>query len=96
MDQREYFRDYRLSQKEKLLWDQIDCLQWYAWNLCLRCDYTCCSRTKASHISFSSEINDDETLASYASGIYDYYDVEQIEEFVAYKGACEIKCLFDE
>ena len=24
LDQREYFRDYRLTQKGKLLWDQID------------------------------------------------------------------------
>ena len=23
LDEREYFRDYRLTQKEKLLWDQI-------------------------------------------------------------------------
>ena len=41
LDQREYFRDYRLTQKEKLLWDQIDMLHWYAWNLCQRYDYTC-------------------------------------------------------
>ena len=30
------------------------------------------------HVNF----NDNETLASYANGIYDYYDVERIEEFV--------------
>ena len=30
LDQREYFRDYLLTQKEKLLWDQIDMLHWYA------------------------------------------------------------------
>ena len=35
-----------------------------------------------------------QTLASYARGIYDYYDVEQIEEFVAFKGAYEIESLF--
>ena len=96
LDQREYFRDYRLSQKGKLLWDQISMLKWYAWNLCLRYDYTCCSRMKAKHLPFSCEFNDNETLASYANGIYDYYDVEQIEEFVDFMGACEIKCLFEE
>ena len=32
----------------------------------------------------------------YANGIYDYYDVEQIEEFFAFKGACEIESLFKE
>ena len=37
-----------------------------------------------------------ETLASYANGIYDYYDVEQIEEFVAFMGAYEIESMFKE
>ena len=30
LDQPEYFRDYRLTQKGKLLWDQIHMLHWYA------------------------------------------------------------------
>ena len=34
-------------------------------------------------------------MASYARGIYDYYDVERIEEFVAFKGAYEIESLFE-
>ena len=34
LDQREYFRDYRLTQKGKLLWDQIYMLHWYARDLC--------------------------------------------------------------
>ena len=74
LDQREYFRDYHLTQKGKLLWDQIEMLQWYARKLCLRCDYTCCPRKKAPHLPSSCEFNDNETLASYANGIYD--DVE--------------------
>ena len=94
LDQPEYFRDYRLTQKGKLLWDQIETLHWYAWNLCLSHDYTCCSRMKAPHLPFSCEFNDNETLESYANGVYDYYDVEQIEEFVAFKGAYEIESLF--
>ena len=96
LDQLEYFRDYRLTQKGKLLWDQIYMLHWYARQLCLRYDYTCCSRMKAPHLPFSCEFNDNETLASYANGIYDYYDVEQIEEFVAFMGAYEIESLFKE
>ena len=44
---------------------------------------------------FSCKFNDNETLASYANGIYDYYDVEQIEEFFAFKGAYEIESLFE-
>ena len=71
LDQREYFRDYRLILKGKLLWDQIEMLQWYAWNLCLRYGYTCCSRMKAPHLPFSCEFNDNETLAYYANGRYD-------------------------
>ena len=30
LDQHEYFRDYRLTQKGKFLWDQIRMLHWYA------------------------------------------------------------------
>ena len=93
MDQHEYFRDYRLTQKGKLLWDQIHMLHWYDQELCLRYDYTCCSRMKAPHLPFSCKFNDNETLASYANGIYDYYDVKQIEEFVAFKAAYEIESL---
>ena len=96
LDQREYFRDYCLTQKGKLLWDQIHMLHWYAWNLCQRYDYTCCSRMKAPHLPFSCKFNDNKTLASYANGIYDYYDVEQIEEFVAFMGAYEIESMSKE
>ena len=39
---------------------------------------------KAPHLPFLCKFNANETLASYANGIYDYYDVEQIEEFVAF------------
>ena len=49
----------------------------------------------APHLPFSCEFNDNETLDSYARGIYDYYDVERIEEFVAFKGAYEIESLFE-
>ena len=96
LDQCEYFRDYRLTQKGKLLWDQIQILNWYARQLCLGYDYTCCSKVKAPHLPFLCKFNDNETLASYANGIYDYYDVEQIEEFVAFMGAYDIESLFKE
>ena len=42
------------------------------------------------HLAFQCEYNDDETLDSYAKGNYDFYDAEQIEEYVAFKGAYEI------
>ena len=70
-------------------------LHWYAWNLCQRYDYTCCSRMNAPHLPFSCKFNDNETLASYANGRYDYYDVEWIEEFVDFKGAYEIESLLE-
>ena len=69
LDQREYFTDYRLTQKGKLLWDQIHILKWYARQLCVEYDYTCCSRMKAPHLPFSCKFNDDKTLASYAKGV---------------------------
>ena len=47
----------------------------------------------APHFPFSCEFNDNETLASYARGVYDYYDVERIEEIVTFKGAYEIESL---
>ena len=55
-DQREYFRDYRLSQKGKHLRDQIKILPWYAWNMCSMCDYTCCCKIEAPHLPFQCEI----------------------------------------
>ena len=55
LGQREYFMDYHLTQKGKMLWDQIHMLHWYAWELYLRYDYTCCSRMKAPHLPFSCE-----------------------------------------
>ena len=61
LDQREYFRDYRLTQKGKLLWDQIHILHWYARDLCSRYDFTCCSRMNAPHLPFLCKFNDNET-----------------------------------
>src|ERR1043165_7170982 len=42
------------------------------------------------HLAFQCEYNEDETLASYVKRNYDFYDAEQIEGFVAFKGAYEI------
>ena len=50
---------------------------------------------EAPHLPFQCEFNDNETFSSYANGIYDYYDVEQIKELVAFKGAYEIESLFE-
>ena len=76
LDEHACFVRHHISEKGKLLWDQIHILYWHARQLCLRYDYTCCSRMKAPHLPFSCEFNDNDTLASYANGIYDYNDVE--------------------
>ena len=51
---------------------------------------------KAPYLPFSRKFNDNETLASYVNGIYDYNAVEWIEEFVAFMGAYEIESMFKE
>src|SRR3954468_24426595 len=97
-DQQEYYKEHRLSQKWIHLWRLIHQLYEYARNLCsiynisFRRDESCCF-LRHKHIAFQCEYNDDETLASYAKGNYDFYDAGQIEEFVAFKGAYEITYL---
>jgi hypothetical protein len=49
-------------------------------------------RTLKKHLPYLCEFNDNEIL-SYAKGVYSYYDIGQIEEFVAFKGAYEIASL---
>ena len=93
LDEHAYFVRHRLSQKGRHLWDQIRSLQCYAWNLCSIHDFTCCSRKDPKHLPYQCEFNDNEILPSYANGVYDYYGIEQIEEFVAFKGAYEVGSL---
>ena len=52
-------------------------------------------RTLKKHLPYLCEFNDNEILSSYAKGVYSYYDIEQIEEFVAFKGAYEVASLFE-
>src|SRR3954466_13637436 len=97
-DQQEWYKEHHLSQKGIHLWKQIHQLYEYAGNLCsiynisFCRDETCCFM-RHKHLAFQCEYNDYETLASYAKGNYDFYDAEQIEEFVAFKGAYEITSL---
>ena len=67
----------------------------YAWNLCEIYDFTCCSKNPKKHLPYLCEFNDNEILSSYAKGVYNYYDIEQIEEFVAFKGAYEVASLIE-
>ena len=90
-----HFVRHRLSQKWGLLWNQINCLLCYAWNLCELCDFTCCSKNPKKHLPCLCEFNDNEILSSYEKGVYSYYDIEQIEEFVVFKGAHEVAPLIE-
>ena len=42
------------------------------------------------HLPFQCACNDNEILASYAKGYYNFYEVEKVEIFVIFKGAYEI------
>src|SRR3954466_6354970 len=97
-DQQKYYKEYRLSQKWIHSWGLIHEPYDYARNLCSIYDISFCRDEsfcfmRHKHLAFQCEYNDDETLASYAKGNYDFYDAEQIEEFVAFKGAYEITYL---
>src|SRR4051812_34718694 len=95
LDEHAYYMRHRLSRNGKHLWDQIQTSHCYAESLCPIYDFTCCSRKDRKHLHFQCEFNENETLSSYAKGVYDFFDVEKIEEFVAFKGAYEIACLIE-
>ena len=57
-------------------------------------DKSCCCR-RYKRLPFQCEYNDYVTISSYVKGNYDFYDVEQIEEFIAWKGAYEIMSLLE-
>ena len=84
-----------LSQKGKLLLYQIHHLQCYAWNLCEIYDVTCCSEDPKKHLPYQRGFSDNGIVSSYNKGVHNYYDVQQIEEFVAFKGAYEIASLIE-
>ena len=99
-EQHKYYKERRLSQKGKQLWEQINRLYIIDRNLCSTYNVTycfdescCCRRYK--HLPFQCEYNDNVTISSYVRGNYDFYDVEQIEEFIAWKGAFEIAYLLE-
>ena len=84
-----------MSQKGKHLWAQIYKLNCFARSLCSTYDESycfnesfCCRMYK--DLPFQCDYNNNETLAAYAKGNYDFDNLEQIEEFVVLKGAYEI------
>ena len=95
LDEHACYVRHRISEKGKLLLDQIHHLQCYAWNLCEIYDVTCCSENPKKHLPYQCLFSDNRIVSSYAKGVYSYYDVQQIEEFVAFKGAYEIASLIE-
>ena len=57
-------------------------------------DKSCCYK-RYKHLPFQCEYNDNVTISSYVKGNYDFYDVEQIEEFIAWKGAFRLASLLE-
>ena len=82
LDEHAHFVRRRLSEKGRLLWDHINRLLCYAWNLCEIYDFTCCSKNPKKHLPYLCEFNDNEILSSYEKRVYSYYDIEQIEELL--------------
>src|ERR1041385_7920348 len=95
LDEHAHYRRHRLSQKGKHLWDKIHVSYCHAKLLCYNYDFTCCSNIDHKHLPFQCEFNENEILSSYAKVDYDYFDVEKIEEFVAFKGSYEIASLIE-
>ena len=93
LEKHAHFVRHHLSQKGRLLWHQINSLLCYAWNLCEVYDFTCQNPKK--HLPYLCEFNDNEILSSYEKGVHSYYDIEQIEEFVAFKVAYEVASLIE-
>ncbi len=94
-EQQNYYEEYRLSQKGKHLWEQIRILNGFAKNLCSTYDESYCFNEslcyrRHKHLPFQCEYTDNETLAAYAKGNYDFGNLNQIEEFFVFKGALEI------
>ena len=85
-----------MSQKGKYLWEQRSRLNYFAKNLCSTYDESYCFNEsfcgrRHKQLPFQCDYNDNETLAAYAKGNYDFGNLEQIEEFVVLKGAYEIE-----
>ena len=95
LDEHACFVRHRLSEKGKLLQHQINTMQCYAWNLCYYYYFTCCSENPKKHLPYQCEFSDNGIVSLYAKGAYSYYDVQQIEEFVSFKGAFEIASLIE-
>ena len=97
-DREDKLNEHLRSEKGKHLSVQVIKLDNFATDLCCTYDESWCfneSRCcrKCKHLPFQCDYNDNETLASYARGYYDFDKLEQIEEFFVFMGAYEITAL---
>ena len=94
-DQQKYYKEHRLSQKGKQLWEFLKKVNLYAENISFLYDIKCSCGRRNPHLPFQCFDNENETLSSYAIENFDFFDVEKIEEFVAFNGAYEIASLLE-
>ena len=97
-DRENKLNEHHRSEKGKRLSVQVIKLENFATDLCSTYDESWClneSRCwrKGKHLPFQCDCNENETLASYARGYYDFDKLEQIEEFFVFMGAYEITAL---
>ena len=94
-DRENKLNEHLRSEKGKHLSIQVIKLENFATDLCSTYDESWCfneSRCcrKCKHPPFQCDYNDNETLASYAIGYYDFEKFQQIEEFFVFMGTYEI------
>ena len=89
-EQQKYYKEYRLSEKWKHLWAQINKLNSLAENFCSTYDdhgaLMNLFAVGGINTSLSNVIIMIMNLASYAKVNYDFDNLEQIEEFVSFYG----------
>ena len=74
-DQQKYYKEHRLSQKGKQLWDFLKKVNLYAENLSFLYDIKCFYGMRTPHLPFLCQHNENEILASYARENFDFFDV---------------------
>ena len=84
-----------MSQKGKQLWDFLKKVNLYAKNISFVYDIKCFCGRHTPQLPIQWQDNENDILASYATENFDFFVVEQIEEFVAFKGAYEIASLLE-
>src|SRR3954469_12131961 len=86
-EQKYYYKEHRLSQKGKHLWEQIDKLNTIAREVCSTYNVTycfdksCCCR-KYKHLPFQCEYNYNVTISSYVKGNYVFMMLKKLKNLL--------------